>query len=463
MAFSVQVRLRHGRYDAGSARPSEPEWPPHPARVFCALVASAASPQDWDGLRWLENRDPPQVWAPAEQARHGRADGYVVTNMIVRGGGSQSWPGRTNGSRHRSFTTPPCDTFAIVWPAARPALDVLTALTRLARRVPYVGRSTSLAEVTVIADVPGDSPSWSRLVPTQLGDTAAVGELRVPYRGYTDALRHAYDQGARARQVPRSVAYAESAPPPAPASRIAGPWEDLLVWGWQQPTARISGDEAVHVAAAFRKAILSLVPDPIPAQVCGHGADGRAHAGFFALPDAGHDHADGHLLGLALAIPRDLPAGEWKQLVQAVAGGGLTHIRVWRDWPLRVVQGSERNGLRRERWTASPCGARTWTTVTPLACDGRLRRGRSLNDLVRRSLRIAGFPDPGPDGVEVSPAPLSTGAVWRPRRGTLPAGRPDWPLTHARVQFPHPVTGPVAAGSQRYLGLGLFTPERAPR
>ena len=462
MAFSVQVRLRHGRYDAGGTRPSEPEWPPHPARVFCALVASAAGPLDWEGLRWLESGEPPQVWTPADQAGHGRADSYVVTNMVVKDGGSQSWPGRTNGHRSRSFTAPGRDTFAFVWPSAQPAPDVLAALAGLARRVPYVGRSTSVAEVTVAASLPCEAP-WSRLVPTRLGDTAAVGELRVPYRGYTDALRQAYDEGAPAHQAARSVAYAELTPPPAPAPRSGGPWEDLIVWGWQQPTARISGDQAVHVAIAFRKAILSLVADPVPAQVCGHGADGRTHAGFFALPDAGHDHADGHLLGLALAIPRDLPAEEWKRLVQGVAGGRLTQVRAWRDRPLRLVQGSELRGLRRERWTAGPGGCRTWTTVTPVICDGRLRRGRSLGDLVRRSLRIAGFPDPGPGGVEVSPAPLSTGAVWRPRRGTLPAGRPDRPLTHARVRFPHPVTGPVAAGSLRYLGLGLFAPEREQR
>ncbi|WP_462186878.1 hypothetical protein [Frankia sp. CcWB2] len=35
-------------------RPSEPECPPHPARLFCGLVASARIDGDWVALRWLE-------------------------------------------------------------------------------------------------------------------------------------------------------------------------------------------------------------------------------------------------------------------------------------------------------------------------------------------------------------------------------------------------------------------------
>jgi hypothetical protein len=51
-----------------------------------------------------------------------------------------------------------------------------------------------------------------------------------------------------------------------------------------------------------------------------------------------------------------------------------------------------------------------------------------------------------------------TGGIWRPRHGTLPPGRPRRQMVHARVRFHQPVTGPVLAGSMRYLGLGLFLP-----
>jgi CRISPR-associated protein Csb2 len=88
--------------------------------------------------------------------------------------------------------------------------------------------------------------------------------------------------------------------------------------------------------------------------------------------------------------------------------------------------------------------------------DGHLRRGRDEASEVARSLLIAGYPQPAE--VETSAAPLMTGAVWRPRGGTLPPDRPHRRLVHARVRFAEPVTGPVLAGSMRYLGLGLFLP-----
>ena len=60
MPISIIVRLRHGRYDAGGDRPSEAEWPPHPARVFCALAAAADGDPAWEALRWLEAQPAPR-------------------------------------------------------------------------------------------------------------------------------------------------------------------------------------------------------------------------------------------------------------------------------------------------------------------------------------------------------------------------------------------------------------------
>ena len=64
MPISISVRLRHGRYDAGGDRPSEAEWPPHPARVFCALAAAASTDAAWAALRWLEAHPAPRSMEP---------------------------------------------------------------------------------------------------------------------------------------------------------------------------------------------------------------------------------------------------------------------------------------------------------------------------------------------------------------------------------------------------------------
>ena len=102
MPLSIIVRLRHGRYDAASERPSQAEWPPHPARVFCALVASSADGAAGSALRWLESQPAPEIWAdPLPSVYRGKEEGYVVRNATASkgGGGSLSWPGRSSGKR----------------------------------------------------------------------------------------------------------------------------------------------------------------------------------------------------------------------------------------------------------------------------------------------------------------------------------------------------------------------------
>lgn len=459
MPVTVQVRLRHGRYDAGGMRPGVAEWPPHPARVFCALVASAHCAEDWDALRWLERSGAPEVWAD-RSASVSRTDSFVVTNQTESGGGSQFWPGRTNQARSRASTTPADEVFAIVWPEADTAGDLLTRLERMARRVPYVGRSTSLAEVTAQPTLPVERPTWSRWTPSRIGVADTV-DLRVPYPGYVDALRELYDLGGRAWEVARAVPYGLPAEETPAMEPVRGPWDDLMIWGFARPTTRISGGQVLRLTSVLRKAVLSRIGTDMPPQVSGHGADDRPHVAFLALPDVGHQHADGHLLGVALAIPRDMPAEEWKQLVRALIGADpLVRLTPGSMPEITLQYGADprRRGLRVETWQGPAEGVRSWVTATPLVTDGMLRPRRRVEDLVLKSLARVGYPDPVE--LEVSAAPLTTGAVWRPRRETFPEGRPKRPMAHVRVTFARPVVGPVIAGSMRYLGLGLFVPER---
>lgn len=484
MPVTVQVRLRHGRYDAGSIRPSVAEWPPHPARVFCALVASTQSVEDWEALRWLERSGAPQVWAD-RCVSVSRTNSFVVTNQTEPGVGSQFWPGRTNQARSRASATPSGEVFAVVWPQANAGDDLVVRLQRMARRVPYVGRSTSQAEVTTLAALPAERPGWARWVPSRIGAANTV-DLRVPYPGYVDTLREVYDLGGRAWEVARAVPYSplfDQAPGvepvddqtiwgfDRPTARIGGeqvprepvrtPWDDLMIWGFERPIARIGGEQVLRLTSTLRKAVLKRIGTDIPAQVSGHGADDRPHVAFLGLPDVGHEHADGHLLGVALAIPRDMPADEWKRLVRALIGADPLVRLTPRSMPeisLRYGADPRRRALRVETWQGPVGGACSWVTATPLVTDGMLRPRRSVEDLVVKSLARVGYPDLV--DLQVSPAPLTAGAVGRPRRETFPEGRPKRPMTHVRVKFAQPVIGPVIAGSLRYLGLGLFVPER---
>jgi CRISPR-associated protein Csb2 len=476
MPLTITVRLRHGRYDAGGERASYPEWPPHPARVFCALAASCEDDADpaWAALRWLEEQPPPEIRADDPgQVRRSRAVNYVVKNATEKdGGGSMTWPGRDNGKRIRSSSTAVTESFGMTWTEANPATEILAHLRQLARLVPYVGRSTSLAEVTVSDDECVVLSGHVVYEPVTLDKERAAILVRVPYPGYTGELQAAYLDGRRAWEVARTLPYAirqervttaapmdESADQDADGELVPGPFEDLLVWGIKRPVVPLSGNQVAMVAGTLRRAILSVVPDPVPAQVSGHGAADKWHVGFLALPDVGHEHADGHILGLALAIPGDLPRADLAALLKAAIP--LSELRLPGGRVLKLEYGAgDRAGLRPEKWGGQPgTGFREWVTATPMMLDGHLHRGqRSEASEVARSLVIAGYPRPAE--VEVSPAPLLRGGVWQPRPDTLPRNRTHRRLVHARVTFPVPVAGPVLAGSMRYLGVGLFLPAR---
>lgn len=466
MPLSIMVRLRGGSYDAGGQRPSESEWPPHPARVFCALAASAESDADWDALRWLERKAPPHVWAdPLDRVQRSRTRAYVVQNAVEKDGGNLNWPGRTNGLRTRASVVPQSDAFAIVWPAADPPPDVLNRLNLLAWKVPYIGRSTGRAQVSAISMLPADLPGAVVYQPAEFGGGRAW-DLRVPYAGYTDALRDAYLDGRRSWEVARTLSYrhADRTSDESGQAEITepatGPFVDLMVWDIERPVARIGGDQVVALASSLRRAVLSRVPDPVPGPVSGHTAPGQPHVAFLALPDVDHSHADGHVLGLGLAIPRDLPDSELVPVIRAlISGSPMNKVALPGGRLLDVRYGPAKGGLQPSRWTAAERdGEREWVTATPVMLDGHLRRGRDAASEVARSLMLAGYPRPAE--VEVSSTPMVAGAVWRPRHGTLPPARPRRQMVHAWVRFEQPVIGPVLAGSMRYLGLGLFGPVR---
>jgi CRISPR-associated protein Csb2 len=461
MALSFVVRLREGRYDAGGLDPAVPEWPPHPARLFCGLVESAVNPADRDALRWLEALPAPQVWASADIATS-KTKGYVVVNA-VEGNGSQTWPGRTNGLRQRVSALPADDTFAIVWPDADPDDPVLARLVRLASRVPYVGRSTSAAAVSVLAEYVAERPAWTRYVPVPLGTPHAVA-LRVPFGGYLSALDDAWAGGVRAWQVAaRTMDYASPASIPLDNGGADGPYSDLIVWGFQQPTVAIGGDDLLTVTQSLRRAVMSCVGDQSPTEVSGHGADGIPHLAYLGLVDAQHDNADGHLLGVAVAVPGHLAGSARRSVLRGLLGpgavSGMTALNAGRGRRLHLVYRPDAPwGTRAERWVPRE-GSRAWVTVTPLMLDRHLKRGSDVTEEIVRSVVNAGFPAPA--SVELLAGSAVKGGIERFRPGTLPA----WarrPTVHCRIVFEHALHGPVLAGSLRYLGGGLFAPESGP-
>lgn len=472
MDLVITVELLTGSYEAAEADDRErAEWPPHPARLVCALRAAARGEQDRAALCWLAAQPPPLVLAAA-QVGSSRREAYVVTNALEAKGKSQTHPGRVNRLRVRTRALPAVPSVAMIWMGPVEPGHVQT-LDAVARRIPYLGRSTGIALVAASAraeDSPVQAgPDRTVFEPCDLLDGEV--SLRVPYPGFVEELEAQFDAGRPSWEVARYRAYRRRRPHAADAGAEASTqaaagrdglvpsvYTDVLVFQFSglRPQARL----AVRLTEALRSAVLGPTRGQAPPALHGHGAPGRPHVAFLALPDVGHRHADGHLLGLAVAVP-ELPEPERVAVLRAVLGlrnpnlMGVVQLPVPR---LGTVELLYQPGLVRP-WGASPQrwrrGSRGWASATPVVLDRHPKRPEQVVDEVRRCLRTVGLPEPVE--VVVSTEPLLPGAA-RLRQADLPRQAQGRLFRHVAVTFERQVSGPVLVGAGRYLGVGLLAP-----
>lgn len=456
MSLTVRVELLHGVYDAAGLDAWRAEWPPHPARVFCALLASGQEEDDVRALRWLEAQPPPRVHAAVDVLDERLQRSYVVTNRIEGKGGHQAHAGRKAIERVRASCVPTVPRWAFSWPAAEPDPDVLHTLQLLTKKVPYVGRSTATAIVTVEEMEIATDPAWVAWDPLSVADDMLADTfLRAPYAGYTAALLSTHETGGRAWEVGRERAYrqvddrTERGEPPA---AVQAPHDGLVVLGLPQGVT-VPGEHAGLLTSALRKTVMSRARDPLVQTLSGHDADGRTHVAFVPLLDVGHPHARGHALGVAVLLPMGDDDAR-RAIGQAM---DVAHGRLSLRLPSGVDLELEHRELTRSSeqlrpWTWSR-PARTWATVTPIVLD-RFPKENVERELVR-SCEALGLPPV--EDVIVSSSPLVPGAPRLLRRHLPRADRR--PVVHARLTFASDVAGPLVLGAQRYLGIGLLRPQ----
>lgn len=497
MPLTMTVDLLTGSFDAGDAEDRrEVEWPPHPARLFCALVSAARDEVERDALRWLEAQPPPLVVA-SNRWTSSRSSAYVVTNETSSTGGSQTHPGRSNQLRSRARAFPASPRIKMVWSDAAPEQGVIERLDALCRRVPYLGRSTGIATIAAAAEqmwaVPpadGTGPGLAVGSDGMLGGPTVFepcdqfeGELmvRVPYAGYLVQLDELHAAGRSAWEASRYLYYrrrlatARSHREPAAEPSV---YRDVVVLRFLG--IRPEGRLAVRFTEQLRRRVLRAAGDRAPAALHGHDADGRPHVAFLALPHVGTaalndrsggghaEHADGHLLGLAVAVP-DLPEAERRAVLAAVLGlrrpgasgrNDTVDLQVPKvgEVELHYDPGLVRPwGATQERWRT---GSRRWVSVTPVLLDRYPKRPDQIEDIIRASVRRAGLADP--TEVVVSTSPLAPGAVAM-RPVDLPDKYCHRLFRHVDLTFDREVAGPVLLGAGRYLGVGLFAPVERPR
>ena len=508
------------------------EWPPHPDRLFMALAAAHfetdRDPAEREALLWLERQVAPDLRASLDVSHRAIVTHYVPVNDVTpprtveNATTKQVAEGllllperRLRQARQFPIVVPADDTVHFIWPDVEPDENIRVALASLCVKLTCLGHSASLVQGWLTSECP-----IANLKPT----TGAGIRLRVPEVGRLVELERAYnesdrlawiaieaaitdakgavkkklreEQNARFGDVPPqvrrpnpalSLAYAAVAPgKPAVAHSI---FSDRLLMFRQvprrpddeseksrfgAPDKRLWLDNVQLLTGAWRNTVMSRCPvQPPPEWLCGHRADGtptmQPHLAVFPIANVGNKHAQGHVMGVALAIPREVPDIEvgrclWP-LFELDDEGNPKPLRIYHgnDFDIDVMFDlgeSEREAFKAQRWCGKADGATVWTSVTPIALDRHGKRSR-FDDETREQIASAceriGLPRP--TNIAIS----STGfLVGVPHAHSVPAlRRKDGSArqqVHVCLEFPVRVRGPVLIGAGRFRGYGLCMP-----
>lgn len=466
--FGIQCTLLRDTFEGGRPRdPGTAEWPPSWMRLFSALVSVAEPGVDDDLLVMLEEAVPPGIQAARTAPVTHRA-AWVPTNTIptTKKITHTTLVARTNSERGWARAIPQQPHILYSWPDLSLSSEQRERIEALCRRVPYLGRSTSPAMITVV-DEAKEIEGVDRLIPESRVSEEAVfvyaTTVRCSFPGALTALRDAheakYERGEAGDpwEIGLGVDYGTERPR-TEEKAAEGPYPTMVLFSLEGRL--LDGRHTARVTAPLRRALLARAAEHIPALHGHHGGD-IVQVAVLGLPFVGHEHADGHLMGVAIAIP-DLSRAELSVITGAlpdagetidVTAGVLGVLRLRRISPLDAER--RPRTLQPQRWIGP---ANTWVTALPMVFDRFLKPGMNLEDEVRRAVVSSGFPTP--EVLRVDRRPMLPGALDLAPHDTLRRrGQKGFkPYRHVILRFPETVTGPVVIGSMRHYGLGLCLP-----
>lgn len=466
--LAIQCTLLRDTFEGAQARnPSAAEWPPSWMRLFSALVSVAEPGVDDDLLVMLEAADPPVIQV-SRTFGSTRRTAYVPTNVVPpkKKVSHTSLVARTNSERVWARVIPQHPDIFYSWPSLSIGSEHRERLEALCRRIPYLGRSTSPAIIAVV-DGASENGGFSRLIPRSRVSKGAAfvyaTTVRCPFPGSLAALREAHEaksvRGEAGDPWDIGIGVDYGTERTRTEEKISpGPYSTMVVFSME--SVYLDGRHTARVTAAVRRALLSRATEHIPA-LHGHHSGDVVQVAVIGLPFVGHARADGHLVGVAVAVPslsrEELAVvdGALPRIGETmdVTAGPLGVLRLRRVTPLEAELRA--NTLQLDRWIGP---AHTWVTVLPMVFDRFLKRGMDVQEEVRRGVISSGLPEP--DVLKVERHPLLSGALDLAPHDTL--RRRDQkgfkPYRHVVLRFPDAVQGPVIIGSMRHYGLGLCLP-----
>lgn len=498
------------------------EWPPHPGRIFMAMAAAhfqtGADPMERKALKWLEALDAPQIYAPEAADRaivtqfvpvndHNR--GYKVKNQKVIVFQEISHTGIRRERQDRVFARAwlEDDIVWLVWPEIHAEESIKYALGSLCTKVTRIGHSSSLVHMWVAQPEEVEEPNWvpdedRAVIRLRVATPGTLEDLERRYNGQAvenycslkvaaeddsdkkaqklakKRLKEEFPNGLPRQDRPRLTITCGYARPERPEEVSAARG---TVFDPHLPTLRLEPENSPYryldlpcvfaLIQRWRDALLShsnSLPETVRQILSGHDSNGAVlqapHLAFLPLAFVGHEHADGHLMGLGLIFPAKLSRDDRRgvlQVARQVRRLKLGRLGVWR------LEAETREGapftLKPCTWTAYPNGHTRWATVTPIVYD---RHPKSTDkatyvaevaDMIRQACTRIGLPEPR----EVIVTPVSAHLGVPPAHLFPHLRRKDDSLqrhTHAILVFDRPVCGPVLLGAGRYRGYGCCRP-----
>lgn len=510
------------------------EWPPHPDRLFMAMAAAYfetdRDPAEHAALLWLERQPAPELQASLDVSHRTIVTHYVPVNDLSAprsseradakqvAAGLQLLPERRlRQARQFPVVVPRDDTVHFIWPDAAPDENTRTALASLCAKLTCLGHSASLVQGWITTEPP--SPTLRPANGTGL-------RLRVTGAGRLEQLEQAYNESERLAWLAFEAAIAQAKPSakkklreeqnarfganapqvrrPSPALAVtyastkpARPnvahtiFSDRLLMFRQvprqpadagsknrtgAPDKRLWLDNTPMLMAAWRNTVMAHSQvQPPPEWLCGHRADGvpttQPHLAVLPIANVANPHAQGHVMGVALAIPRDVSDNEIGRCLHSLFDldddGNPKPLRIYHgsDFDIDVIFDlgeSERKAFKAQRWCGGVDGAAVWASVTPVALDRHGKRGRfdekTREQIAGACVRIG---LPRPTKITMSSTGFLAGV---PHARSVPAlRRKDGSArqqVHVCLEFPEPVHGPVLIGAGRFRGYGLCMPYR---
>jgi CRISPR-associated protein Csb2 len=515
-SFSLVIEYLTGYAVATDpANREQAEWPPHPARVFMALAAAhfetdGSSEQkraERDALEWLASLPPPDVALPEHHAAREVQTVYVPVNdqgcgeaMLQRSRQPRVFPRVHIGAEPVRLTWRVQDELPVAH---------LTAIESVCRGVVRIGHSSSLVWVRLERNAPVE--------PTHVPDEHALGQrLRVTQVGALRRLAEAFNKSAideyaamearidiakgkekkelqaklvegfpRGRPVfqrpifPISRGYrkVEAAPHDLPQSVFDSNF--IVLREADDATQALGLESTAQVTQALRGLIMSQSKvQPPPAWVAGHEPNGAKlqsgrHMAVIPLAFVGNEHADGHLMGVGILVPRDVPYRERAEVLLSILFDEKINepkrlpLTLGRAGVWSLVRETALLPRQKTLRTATYCEkSRWWASVTPVLLD-RMPKSDRVKDpigwreevagILAGSCRNAGLREPL--SVRVEKTPFFRGSLRAmPGQGGFPLLRPGRYQVHVAIVFDRPVEGPVLLGAGRFRGYGLMRP-----